>query len=962
MPHLPIKRDTGKMTLSAQMQRQVMLKAMVDLMTNLAQIRPLAIIFDELQNVDLGSMTLALALRNRGVQNVALFGALLPSALLEAVRRQNSLGIFISVVKSASFFREFDIPPLTKEETQEMIAAILPGLATRPELSEMIWSASGGNPLFIQAHLKSLIAQGQISVRDGVLTLELPTGVKSFQNAEEAVASNLAALDPETKELVTDAAVAGPVVELQLLQAIAGLNEGQTQEILDKAQRAAILAMSEEEGDRVKFASETVREVTYLQADEGRRRRTHGQIGELVEQQHKDNPDAVAAELAYHYGRSDRVEKATEYQSRVKALGRAIFDTSETMLMASKKVARKIPESERMLSSSSAGKVVPFARAFIEAVAKTRVAAAPDVGRAEAQAVRMQLNFILDNDDPLTLSVEGETLIANALTIAGNLEDKTPQELRQLLLGHNAKSLTFQMGVDEREIELLLNALARRVDVHVGFLWPIWLGENQIRNIYIEQEVQTARLIREGEGAVVSFSGMGAGAAAAKASGPAVAEAEGAAEPQRRVKKPGARPASKALSDEGVAHFVKFPVAGITSKRVREELLVAFEAAMAAGDRDALQSLVDSLKVCLTDASIEVRLYAGGLMEAVLPRCVTHKCEYLEDMMVGILCEVLAREQDARAYGRLARIACEAASRTLQREDYDAVRRLVTAFSRFDPVSGGRGIRAQQLSAIQHLLNSAFFDLLMDDLTSGDPTRTSAANFVLASFEDLVVPRVVRALTESDSLRMRLAVVSVLKSQISATLPHIKEQLLTNANATALKRIVSVIGELLPGSRELIQTVLDHPSEDLATEAVSAFLKLPAPECAAEIAALLKHPRAIIRLEALRVIGDTKIAEGEEAVRQMLSSSSEEVRREVCITLGKLGSTRSVPELCRILRRRGFFGLFGGAPPAVRGAAAWALGQIRDQRALPYLRKAASDRNAIVQATAKLALQTFETS
>ena len=93
----------------------------------------------------------------------------------------------------------------------------------------------------------------------------------------------------------------------------------------------------------------------------------------------------------------------------------------------------------------------------------------------------------------------------------------------------------------------------------------------------------------------------------------------------------------------------------------------------------------------------------------------------------------------------------------------------------------------------------------------------------------------------------------------------------------------------------------------------------------------------------------------------MISSSSEEARREACIALGKLGAVSSVPELCRLLRRGRFFGLFGTAPPAVRGAAAWALGQIRDQRALPYLRKAASDRNAIVQATAKLALQTFET-
>ena len=101
--------------------------------------------------------------------------------------------------------------------------------------------------------------------------------------------------------------------------------------------------------------------------------------------------------------------------------------------------------------------------------------------------------------------------------------------------------------------------------------------------------------------------------------------------------------------------------------------------------------------------------------------------------------------------------------------------------------------------------------------------------------------------------------------------------------------------------------------------------------------------------------------EAEEAVRALVAVSSPDVQREACITLGKLSSEAAVPDLCRILRRKGFLGIFGGASPVVRAAAAWALGQIRDQRALPHLRKAASDRNAVVHSSAKLALQSFET-
>jgi HEAT repeat protein len=219
----------------------------------------------------------------------------------------------------------------------------------------------------------------------------------------------------------------------------------------------------------------------------------------------------------------------------------------------------------------------------------------------------------------------------------------------------------------------------------------------------------------------------------------------------------------------------------------------------------------------------------------------------------------------------------------------------------------------------------------------------------------------VRALSESESLRARLALITILKSRTAATLAHIKDNFLTNAHTPGLKRIISAIGELLPDSLDLIKAALAHPSDDVAAEAVGAIAKLPPAECAQELAALLEHPRAVIRLEALRLIGDLKLAQAEDAARDLTSSPSSEVQREACIALGKLGSARSVPDLCRLLRRRGFLGFLGGASPAVRAAAAWALGQIRDQRALPYLRKAASDRNEAVRSSAKLALQSFQT-
>jgi HEAT repeat protein len=888
----------------------------------------------------------------------------------DAVKRLTPLGMFFSAVKSERFLREIPVRPLNREDTREMIKAILPGLPPAPKLEDLIWSAAGGNPLFVQAHLKSLIAQGQITVREGAVALDLVAEPQAPKSMEAAVSSELAALDQETSSLVTNAAIAGPVVELQLLQSLIGVNQGFAQQLLDKAQKAAILDQDEEEA-RVKFASEAVRQVAYQQTDEEVRRKAHGQIAQVIEEKSKDNLDAVLAELAHHYGKSGYKEKAVEFQTRLKTLARSIFDPNETGLITVKKVAPKIPELDRILSASSASRILPFVTAFLDAVAGIEASPPgqdppPDLGRN----VRLALMPILDNDDPLTVSVAAEHVIANGLPITADPKDPLPLRWRRVLLGHNARSITFRSGVQDREIELLLNAFAHRSRVHVGLLWPVWLGENDIENIYIEQEIKTAKLIREGEGPSATFSAMRGAPApppkpAAPAPSPPPADQEAAPPPAgslaARLGRDSWTQGQKAVAPKtaiGLAErFLKSPATSIMSKEARDALLRAFDTAITEDDRDSIGTLVDAVKSCLTNPSADVRLQATGLLEAIFSKCEAHKCESLEDVMTGILCEVLPREMDARVYGRFGRIASEAANRTLKRGDYDTVRRLVDALMHAgDQGTATRAFRALQIGPTQQLLNSEFFDLLLDDLGSGDPDRESAANFVLNIFGDLVVSRAVRALSESESVRARLAVVSILKAHRHAALAPIQERFQASVHTAELKRILSVIGELLPEARSVISTALAHPSDEVAMEATRALSKLPAVEATVELVKLLDNPRLVARLEALRLIGDMRLTDAEEDVRQMLSSDSEEVLREVCITLGKLGSTNSVSSLCRILRRRGFLGLFGGLSPAIRAAAAWALGQIGDVQAAPALRKASRDRKLAVQAAAKLAL------
>jgi len=381
---------------------------------------------------------------------------------------------------------------------------------------------------------------------------------------------------------------------------------------------------------------------------------------------------------------------------------------------------------------------------------------------------------------------------------------------------------------------------------------------------------------------------------------------------------------------------------------------------MVVGDQEALAAMVVPVKKCLSDPSVEVRSYAAVLLEAILAKCATHECAYLEDLLTGLLCEALGREESPRVHGRLSKVACEAVNRSQEHSDYEKVRRLLGALNPSEPSDlASRGISAQRAAILGQLLEMQFFDLVVEDLISGDAFRESAAGFVLASFKEMVVPRAVQAVCESEDVRVQTALLPILKSQPATTLAHVKERMTAGGGPGELKRMIGLAAKMLPEGQEILSLALEQPEEVVATEAVRAMAHLPPDECVRALVGLLTHPRSAVCREALRQIGELRLTDVEGDVNRMVSSDSVELASEACKTLGLIGTAESVSTLCKALRSRGFLGFFGGLSPVVRAAAASALGQIGTPHALADLQRAARERNAMVRESAKSALESF---
>jgi class 3 adenylate cyclase len=185
------------------------------------------------------------------------------------------------------------------------------------ELANAVYRETGGNPFFVGEIVRHLVESGALVLRNGRwtsdFTLEsvgLPEGVR------EVVGRRISHLDDETQKLLSLAAVIGHEFSLPVLAAVAGVDEDDALDRLDRVRATSLV--SEIGLDRYRFGHALVRATLLDELTTTRRVRTHRKIAETIEALHVDDLDAVVNELAYHYGEAAAAEpgKAVQYAVR----------------------------------------------------------------------------------------------------------------------------------------------------------------------------------------------------------------------------------------------------------------------------------------------------------------------------------------------------------------------------------------------------------------------------------------------------------------------------------------------------------------------------------------------------------------------------------------------------------------------------------------------------------------------
>lgn len=420
------------------------------LLAELAREGPLLVTLDEVEHADAATFE---AFRQAAARGVPFLLAAATDLEAEAFAR----------TRAGDFFRErgpsavtLALDPLTPEEMGRMLQAILPDAEFAPDAVRRLVESSRGNPLWLEETLRSLLLKGRVKLVEGrwrIPPLEPEDLPADLDGAVRAVAESLPA---RANTLLLGAAVLGADVDPDLLQEVMGQDDMEMLDLIDEARRARLLVSSDTETEWLSFPASYARRARLESSPDDERRRLHARVGVVQEARHGGDVAHLADELAYHYGRAGREDRARHFD----ALARRRAELLKPPRREGARRARLEPCKE------------PLSPAALEhALAALRhFSGALKVGRLYPQWSQVSAGFVAQLRDELRLLLQNAPGFTFSATAAGTAINGQPSDaavaadFAALLDERLIESFTLTPSFDVARIETVLKAFTEPFD------------------------------------------------------------------------------------------------------------------------------------------------------------------------------------------------------------------------------------------------------------------------------------------------------------------------------------------------------------------------------------------------------------------------------------------------------------------------------------------------------------------
>ncbi|MGA9597194.1 MAG: LuxR C-terminal-related transcriptional regulator, partial [Acidimicrobiia bacterium] len=321
-------RDFG---FDASIERTWLFEAVVRLVDRLSRHAPAAMLLDDLQWLDHASIEL-IAYLSRELPG-------LPVAVLAtwnpAEGSEHALPALISSLRRSDLLVEIELGPLDAKEVETLVESRL-GKSPAPAAVRSLVATAGGVPLFVTALVRAAVESNAIAETGrGASEFDLEKILSGV--AEDAITSQLDALDAEEAELVTLTA-AGVEIEIEILLAACSTA---TRVHADELIRRSVLVEEPDSPGAVRLWHPLAQRAVYQNLSEPRRSDLHARLAEAYREV---TPDAVLAMAAHITKAFDRLDPGWAVdvlqEAADQSMSRSAFTEAIQLLQTASSVAR----------------------------------------------------------------------------------------------------------------------------------------------------------------------------------------------------------------------------------------------------------------------------------------------------------------------------------------------------------------------------------------------------------------------------------------------------------------------------------------------------------------------------------------------------------------------------------------------------------------------------------------------
>jgi class 3 adenylate cyclase/tetratricopeptide (TPR) repeat protein len=215
---------------------------------------------------------------------------------------------------SKSYYSKIGVDQFSSNTSKELVRAILDGVDVMPELRDLILSRASGNPFFMEELTHSLLENGSILKKDDQYVLSAKASdIQVPDTIQGIIATRMDRLEESLKRIMQVASVIGREFAFPILHAITEMKDDVKSHLLNLQGLEFIYEKNLFPELEYVFKHALTQEVAYNSLLLKRRKEIHAKIGRAIEELYAERLEEFYERLAYHYSKSDSLEKAWRY-------------------------------------------------------------------------------------------------------------------------------------------------------------------------------------------------------------------------------------------------------------------------------------------------------------------------------------------------------------------------------------------------------------------------------------------------------------------------------------------------------------------------------------------------------------------------------------------------------------------------------------------------------------------------